>query len=371
VRIKALTYLPNTSRGCTLDQSGAHRSVSYEDLGLSPVFGGTVAFLECYFDESIGSRGDLIIAGYASSIDRWASFATEWKECLEEYKVPYFHMTKLKSQQSRIFRHLSWEQRQKFFTKLLWLIYRHAMFGVSCRISPKDYENVTTPQFRTQFGSAYTFALQICTLIIDRFLNAVPGDDHKFSVFLEAGHRNADEAIKYLREEQLRHTPLTDEELQEIAGDPNVEIIRNHKPSRVRIDSVGLGTKQSKAPLQAADILAHCTLNSTDTFCGSALDTLKHVTMHRECHCTPEVIYALALTLAEGEAKRTAQRKFIHEMSRLAGWGGWKIKTIPAGLIIDSRNPKPVDFERMMEVFKDDPTISFIPPDKPDKDDEK
>lgn len=357
---RANIYLPNTPCGGRL----GYRPVSYEDLGLSPVFGETVAFLECYFDESIGSHGDLIVAGYASGIDHWAAFATAWRECLSEYGVPYFHMRKLKSPQSSLFRHLSWDQRRKLFTKLLWLIHSHVMLGVSCRIKQSDYESITTPLFRTHFGSTYAFAVQMCTLVIDRFLNGAPGDDHKFSVFLESGYRNAEEALAYLREEQLGNTPVTDEEFQEIAGTPDVKIFRDSKPPRVRIDSVGLGTKQSKAPLQAADILAHCTLNSDDVLCGSGLDVLKETTLHRGMHLTPEVIYALALTVVEGEERRMVQRQWVHNLSRVAGWGGWKIKSVPGGLLIDGRNPTPVDFERMIKSFEGDPNIKMIHRDK-------
>jgi hypothetical protein len=76
-------------------------------------------------------------------------------------------------------------------------------------------------------------------------------------------------------------------------------------------------------PLQAADILAHCTLR--DAFFGSALDVLKETVLHRECVCPPQVIYVLAEMVVEAEARRAFHRRQIHELSRLLGWGGIKL----------------------------------------------
>jgi hypothetical protein len=317
-----------------------------------------VAVLKCYFDESMDPNGELIVAGFASSADLWKSFTISWRECLDENQISHFHMHQLKSSKSKLFRHLTKDQRTQLFTKLLWLIQRHALIGVSCRVNQRDYELATTSEFRTRYGSTYAFAVQMCTLIIDRFLDALAGDAHQYSVFLESGHRNAEEALNYLREEKKRKGRLSPSEIADLVGDPNVKIQGQIKTPRITIGEVATGTKGEMVPLEAADLLAHCTLKEPDPFCGSGLDVLKRTMLIREFRCTPELVCAMTSLIADDEERRARNRQAVHQLSKLAGWGGWKIMPIPGGLLIDSRNPTPVDIEKML---KTDPMLQLIP----------
>jgi hypothetical protein len=233
------------------------------------------------------------------------------------------------------------------------------MLGVSCRVNFNEYNAITTPEYRSFFGSAYTLALQLCVVVVDRFLHAAPGDDHGFSVCLEDGHRNAGEALQYLREALKNDAPLTKDQITEMFGDSPVKVHESSKPPRVRLTAAERGTKKANVPLQAADILAHCTLRSSDPAYGSALDTLKLTSLHREVVATQEVIYAVALTAVEEERRRMAYREQLHMLSRFVGWGGVKLKTGANWIAFDSRNLIPVDRDRMLAA---DPSIIVTPP---------
>ena len=320
-----------------------------------------MAFLESYFDESSHEHGDLVLAGYASHVDSWAIFATAWKSCLREYDLPYFRMKDFRNPRSRLIRHLSEHQREELLSILLGLIQRYAVIGVSCRINPDEYCSLVTPLFRSLFGSAYAVAVQLCTLILDRFLNAIPGRGHTLSVLLEDGHQNALDAVKHLRDYKDESIPVDASQLSQ-----EINIIGELAPPPVILGAVGLGGKRNHPPLQAADILAHCTLASSNALCISVLEWLKKTVMHRECKCTKELIQHIIAALIKDEIKRSDRRSEIHQLSRFLGWCGVKVYPIQGGIAIDARSPMPIDIERML---KSDPSISLIPGD--DKDNQR
>jgi hypothetical protein len=138
--------------------------IDYANLGVSPCFGKYVMALELYTDESIRSAdGDLVVAGFAADINAWAEFANRWKERLDRDGLSHFHTHKFRNGKSSLFAHLSWQKRTVLLDDLLVLIRRHALVGVSCTISQREYKSMTTAEYRGRYGSAYGLAACVRT----------------------------------------------------------------------------------------------------------------------------------------------------------------------------------------------------------------
>src|ERR1035441_502417 len=94
--------------------------VDYSACGFSASIGGLVALFEIYCDESESeSDSSVTIAGWAADINRLATLSIEWKNVLAQYQVSFFHTKTFKNRQSRMYRHLSKQDRQGLLDALL------------------------------------------------------------------------------------------------------------------------------------------------------------------------------------------------------------------------------------------------------------
>jgi hypothetical protein len=161
-----------------------------------------VAFLEAYFDESLNHNDSrtVVVAGFVSSIDTWAAFAEAWKlNVLERFGIPYFRMKDFRNGNSRIFRHLSGEDRIHLLAQVVGLTAKVASFGVGCVVNEAEYNTITSPEYRGRHGSAFTSCFATCIGLIGRVLADHTKDVHRLSVFLEEGHVNTDQAVQMLQ----------------------------------------------------------------------------------------------------------------------------------------------------------------------------
>src|SRR5208283_4038275 len=107
--------------------------------GLPSFCSGMVLVLEAYFDESISTleqRPLLVLGGYIAPFEQWISFSADWGSVLKSYGVPYFHATELPSRHSKLFGHLSKEQKKAFVGELIAVIGKHVDMGVSIIMTP-------------------------------------------------------------------------------------------------------------------------------------------------------------------------------------------------------------------------------------------
>jgi len=155
-------------------------------------------------------------------------------------------------------------------------------------------------------------------------------------------------------------------DLSEYGPDVAVNVIGERKLRQISLGLIGLAGKMEMPLLQTADILAHTTMRAPfDKLHESILALLKEKVTHIEIDCGPDSIRQIVSGVLANEEQRVGVRRKVHEISRMAGWGGWKIKPVPGGILIDSRNPKPVDLERMLAT---DPSIELTPPPHNDQD---
>jgi len=323
-----------------------------------------VAFLASYFDESYKGKSDLVIAGFVSSIDRWATFASRWKRVLDENKLPYFRFSEFKSPRS--IKHLSMPARQRILDSLIDITLECASLAVSRRISPREYESLTTPKFRSAFGSAYTTAVQGCIQGVAFHLAEQDSDYEELSVFLEDGHPNAVQAIESLLGFKRKFAPV---DMTTLNADHVIDTGGRDAPL-VRLGTIAVGGKTKMLPLQAADMLAHSVFNPSGDLTRIVLERVRERLPFHEGNWTSEVIQQTIENISILEQHRIRGRKQPHEMSRLLGNVGIKMSVRDDGVVLmDTRQQKEItreEFRKMMSRYPGSEVIMELK--QPDED---
>ena len=290
--------------------------------------------LEMYADESFrGKESDIVLAGFVSSIDAWANFSTLWKKRLEQDNHSHFHAARFRSKHSRLFAALSIHQRAQLLDDLLALIKDHAMVGVSCTINQRDYKSMTTPEFRSRYGSAFAVATAGCFYQAARFIESTGAPCDELSVFIEDGHTHGSGAVDLLlyAKEQAKGIDLD-------SVPTGTMVFGKPEPMKpLGIGSVGMGSKLTMRPLQAADILAYCTFSQPDHWSAGVLDRIaKSVPV-----VTKEVdrtdIRNFIDAVNQDEESRAETRQMMHRMRRELGTWGIRMINVSGGMQIDTR----------------------------------
>jgi hypothetical protein len=94
-----------------------------------------------YFDES-GDDHFMTISGYVSTPLKWSRLNKEWIAVLSEYGIPFFHMKEYVGGRG-IFQGLSKENRDNMYHRLIDIVNRHTMFGVTGGVILQDFKDVT------------------------------------------------------------------------------------------------------------------------------------------------------------------------------------------------------------------------------------
>ena len=242
--------------------------IDYSLCGFSPVHGDLIAVLDLYMDES-GTHDNkhLVVGGYVSRVEKWVSFSQEWKKVLEAYSLPYFHMKDFRNPKSRMYRHLSVRDRESLFDSLADIVCRNVLFGAFFFTCPYWYDRLTTPVFRSRHGSSYAHAVQGCIALVIASLRKMNAGSEVLGIFMEEGHRNAQEVVEVIRElkKETDPTELPEEMDGSVYGDPLSIDPRPYSKEDdhllqegLKIGAYGLGSKKIMLPLQAADVFSYC-----------------------------------------------------------------------------------------------------------------
>jgi hypothetical protein len=110
----------------------------------NPSPGALMAVLKAYFDDSTAFDGGnkptlLTIGGYLSDVDSWGRFEIEWKQVLDDFKVPYLHMKETWDDDG-IYKHIKDDQtaEEAFFRSLVRVIKNHTRFCTQTTILLDD-----------------------------------------------------------------------------------------------------------------------------------------------------------------------------------------------------------------------------------------
>jgi hypothetical protein len=190
-------------------------------------------------DESeIGRTRTLVLAAIIGQTSRLRKLDREWKKDLERFNVKFFHAKEHWNRKSKAYSGISVQKRKDLLARLVGHIHKYASAGLAVAIDPEEHISLTTPRFRSSWGSPYAFAIQILVILIRLELEKEEKEgrcrkDEPVNVLIEDGHRNTRQAFEILSKG-----------IGEDAG-------------FLRMKSVGIGGKKDNPILQAADLIAY------------------------------------------------------------------------------------------------------------------
>jgi hypothetical protein len=185
---------------------GARAPVIYDALAdilrvLLPGGGCAMILGQAYFDESGSHSGSevLCVAGYVFRKNQAIKLGHEWRKVLRWKKLPYFHMVDC-AHGNGPFANLTKDERIAVETRLIEIIKRHAIQGISVTVDPLEYASFPgkLPTKPGLYDNAYAFCAQAVMAGISAFIetNPIVG---QMAYFFEAGHQSAPQADEIMR----------------------------------------------------------------------------------------------------------------------------------------------------------------------------
>jgi hypothetical protein len=315
-----------------------------------------VLVLEAYFDESCSSldqRPILVLGGYIAPYEQWVDFSQGWLSVLKNYRVPYFHATELPSRHSRLFRHLSNDQKRSMVEDLVAVIGRHVNMGVAIVMNPDDWRLSTTDTFRCRHGSAYGICMELVLMLASVMLRKPGQEPERVSVFLEDGHKNAGDAI--LRASNYK---ADTEPVEAPPGAKIHEWLDDLARTRfMRIGGIGLFPKTTTIPLQAADLYTYLVSNllrpTGHYIFQDCLSKLAGTKPHWYSAWNSQKVKLLVSLIEQGQEVEAGQQQQAWRLCGAIRALGLKAYSIPGGLAIDGRGRKvSVSEEKWREIFE-------------------
>jgi Protein of unknown function (DUF3800) len=328
---------------------------------------------EAYLDES-GNHDDrlLVVAGYVSDVNKWAELSIHWTSLLKKYNLRCFHMKEFVNGRSRAFRHLSRRDKSDLLTALVELIKGAAAFGTAALIRPREYNQLTSEDFRAYHGTSYSFAVQACLALTNVRLIDSDNASATLGVFLEEGHPNAAQVIADIQELKTQTDTLVVDSDAVLVRDEYAPIAPfkdslgradRLRERGVKIAAYGLGSKNTMPALQAADIFAYSLYalmrqSKNASFGEEVLGTLSDRVPHYTIPCNADRISQLVqgTVTAQEELRKTkrATTALVKELKQ----EGFTVKVMPhQGLDIFGDRRKLAEFlARRKDKFQDPDT---------------
>ncbi len=126
-----------------------------------------MTLLTGYMDETGHSKDErqrfVGVAGLVAQAERWEVFERKWKETLNVFKLPYFHMKDFACRR-KYYEGWSEPKRQKLFGKLMRIIATTHPFPVGAIVSLDDYRSFTAED-RELMEDPYHFCLMGCVYL--------------------------------------------------------------------------------------------------------------------------------------------------------------------------------------------------------------
>lgn len=195
--------------------------------------------LNAYYDES-GTHGGspvTVLAGIVGSVDAFVPFDREWKKVLSKYGLEYVHAKHLVHRQG-MFKGWTEQRRWRLECDLMYVLQEHKNIFVNrAALFEDDYLTFykgKRPEKRERLDSRYALCFRA-------FLHFLPVYhrrtfvDGQVNFILEAGHRNAGDALRVFNE---------------MKSDRSF-------PHRNGLGAISFDTKASFPALQAADMFAY------------------------------------------------------------------------------------------------------------------
>jgi len=177
------------------------------------------------------------MAGLSGDVESWNKFEWEWRKILSKYNLSHFHAKKMAHRQDE---HKGWsrERVRHCWADLLYVMQEQELFisktVLHREIYLKKYIELIQRGKRERLDSAYALCFRSILYSLPRlFQRRYQGD--KINFVLEAGHRNAQDAVRVFN-----------------------EFVTNHAVDRRNsVGSFSIINKLDSPALQAADMLAY------------------------------------------------------------------------------------------------------------------
>jgi hypothetical protein len=296
--------------------------------------------LQAYFDES-GIHTDeatslLIIAGYVGEQEKWQAFSRAWRSTLDEFQVSHFHMRDIRNGRHPLYRHLSMSRRRELVRHLIELVANTAALGSLSFLRPAEYKAVTNDSFRGRYGSPYGFLVTLALIQLDAEINKGRTSPATTDVFVEEGHSNEKDALRlleYWREDtSAAPSEYLGEPVETIEPDPN-------RTTRLRIEQIGVGSKQTMLPLHAADMLAYLASAAMsfkgDPFLTELFDELLPRIPHLSTSWNRQSLEEAVTWVQRGEDEKRAIRAGWYELKSYLGRYNVELNILPWGITFD------------------------------------
>jgi Protein of unknown function (DUF3800) len=156
---------------------------------------------QAFFDESGSHEGSpiLCVAGYIFLKNDAIKLGHEWRKVLRWKKLPYFHMVDC-AHGNGSFANLTKDERIAVETKLIEIIKRFAVQGISVTVDPMEYASFPSklPTKPGLYDNAYALCAQTIMTGIWGFIDTNPLVG-KMVYFFEAGHKSRSQADEIMR----------------------------------------------------------------------------------------------------------------------------------------------------------------------------
>ena len=286
--------------------------------------------LTAYFDESAHGDRFLVVGGFVSTADKWACFSRDCERIKSEFEIPYVHAVKLFDPNStRLYGHLSMERRIAVAAELIRSIRDFAEFSVVETIFPRQFNSLTTKEWRDQNGAPYQMCFQMILCTLNEWLCVPNNEAHTVSIFLEDGHRNAGGAEEIIR----GYKAWSDD-------DPDAPVAFGRQPL-LKIGGYGRLTKETAPQLWAADLISYCMYRRIvhkDMFFSHLMDKIEERVPIVGACINKEMIELLKEASIEGRALLSEWQRDTHELVKYLGQFGVRVEKHRKGILFDLSN---------------------------------
>ncbi len=158
-------------------------------------------------DEGGDNADKLLVSVQVGITEPAKRLKRQWKARLREANdLEYFHSKDFGNRTGGIFSKagIYGDDRRLLLKDLAGLVHTHLLFGATTRIKVSEYNKLTTQDFRSQIGTAYSFGIDMC-LCLAYLVVTEMGIKPEFNILVERGHRNSEQAHRSSRRSRKFH----------------------------------------------------------------------------------------------------------------------------------------------------------------------
>jgi hypothetical protein len=158
-----------------------------------------ISVLDIGIDEG-GAKNTLLTSAQFGSTASMRRVNRLWKKALNESGVTFFHSKDFGNFDHGVFAGLSSSARRRLLKYLARLIQKYACAGITASLDIDLYQSETTPEFRSKWGTAYSFAIQMTLLAVYLHLKSIRREQEGVNILIARGHRNEGQVMVQLQE---------------------------------------------------------------------------------------------------------------------------------------------------------------------------